>query len=146
MNTTQTDGPEYTKGEWSIRNPEQLGFKAMIGKDSNDIRECRITADVRGPHKDYGCPSLESEGNARLIVASVNAFISAGEKLGINPVILAERLEKGRIAELDRVLFNLVEGGNLDCGAYWKVDKDDIGDARTALSLVRGTQDNSLDR
>jgi DNA-binding transcriptional regulator YiaG len=45
-------------------------------------------------------PAEETMGNARLLVAAYNAFDSAARKLGINAVVLAERMESGGLAEL----------------------------------------------
>jgi hypothetical protein len=48
--------------------------------------------------------SEEGEANARLLVASYNAFDSAAKKLGLNAVELAEAMQSGQLTDLLRAL------------------------------------------
>lgn len=137
MNTTQhTDGPEYTPGPWNyMYGKTLLHIESDIScKDGAGIPVCSVPK--------------SREGNARFIMAAVNAFISAGEKLGINPVILAERLEKGGIAEIVDVLKS---GKSIPYEGYDQYGKrvsgvrfisDKVKTAK-ALSLVRGEPRNA---
>ena len=45
-------------------------------------------------------PRHQAVANTRLLAAAYNAFDSAGKKLGVNAVELAERMQDGGIAEL----------------------------------------------
>jgi hypothetical protein len=55
---------------------------------------------------DQSWPELEV--NARLLQAAYNAFDSAANKLGINAVELADRMQEGGIADLIQALSSLV--------------------------------------
>jgi hypothetical protein len=59
----------------------------------NDPISGTVIAETKGD-------SVDKRTNARLLAAAYNAFDSAGKKLGLNAVLLAEALADGGIAQL----------------------------------------------
>jgi hypothetical protein len=80
----------------------------------------------------------ELEGRTRLLAAAYNAFDSAGRRLGINAVELAEQMQNGGIAELCEVLAKLL--GDADHIMYHTphLEADYFDQARAALAKVKG--------
>ncbi len=83
------DGPEYTKSGVFI---DKTGVLC-----SPDLGAIKILSPWV---EDAWKGDKQAKSNMAFIASCLNAFISAGERLGINPVLLAERLEKGGIAEI----------------------------------------------
>jgi hypothetical protein len=99
--------PTPTEGPWHVTNSgrSQGGYKHQIGTHE-------ITVAYSWRPLDYDTP--RNMANARLIVASCNAFQSDADRLRVNPVELAEALQDGGIAELVRELTAWSDFGDND--------------------------------
>jgi uncharacterized protein (DUF2235 family) len=84
--------PIHTPGELSLYR----------GRKERDASAVFLKAGSEFVGKVYGHETSKetAEANARLLAAAYNAFDSAGRKLGLNAVQLAERMADGGLADL----------------------------------------------
>jgi hypothetical protein len=84
----------------------------------------------------------EDHDNARLLAAAYNAFDSAGKRLALNAVELAERMQNGGVADLIEALMVLLGQVETEALLFPEVipQYSAIGIARAALVKVKGEE------
>lgn len=106
-----TPGPLFAIGEIGVRGAP-LGFKpTIVTKTAHDANEygCvsvkeleatpqRYLCDVRGPGRDWGVPSEETEANARLIAAAPDMLAALKAVVDLNRGTQTEQDESFRMA------------------------------------------------
>lgn len=90
---------------------------------------------VVGPTDARGAISVIAEGS-RAIIEVRNPF---GHDRHPDEIMANARVIAAA-PELLEALLAIVEGGNTDCGTYWKVDVDDIEKARAAVARAKGVE------
>ena len=103
-------------------------YKALITRNAlcpvtQDRQYREQIASVSGKNQE------EVEYRTRLLAAAYNAFDSAGKKLGLNPVELAERMQNGEIA-----FHSCIADGNGKIAG----DEKAMAQAGTILDKVKG--------
>lgn len=121
-----TDGPTYTA------SPLIPGIKA--GETETLVAGGVIIAEALPTD----CGEEEFKGNSRLFPAAFNAFTSSAERLNLNAVELAERMQDGGIANLAAKLYQISTGrivGERDSADTVQIMRDIASEALGILGL-----------
>lgn len=95
-----TPGPWFNDGE---RETVDMPIVHISGPNGKPVCDVWSTMTDITPDEEFATDGYvlqpEDHANAHLIVASCNAIQSAAEKLGVDPVALAEGLQGGKLAD-----------------------------------------------
>ncbi len=95
-----------------------------IGKNSPRPWKAYPCGVASGAHEVCAEPAIKNTSDnwysdSRLIAAAANAFISAADKLGVDPILYAESMADGKLAEMDTATNHLFDA-NIQLGDVLK--------------------------